>query len=240
MIKSKSVTFSLLITFLWLTLSASLVSAGQIQGQKSMLVIDDTFQFIPGTWARYTVRDKKKQEDYDMILAVLEPEKRREGPCFWIEVTIKARNSPRVVTRFLMPKTRQGPGNPLEAIVQIKGYDPFTVPESFMKGKDAEVGQQQKYHLSRKIRKSSFKLKSGGMVEIWKVDAVNNSNKHVTAWVSKRLPPLGVYKIDTPETGMYLRQWGTRARSRITGTPMNFYLWLTSLVGNALNDDSKK
>ena len=41
-------------------LFAAFCSADEIQGQKQMVVIDGTFQFIPGTWATYTVHDKQK------------------------------------------------------------------------------------------------------------------------------------------------------------------------------------
>ncbi len=131
-------------------LSAMFCHGGEIQGQKQMIVVDDAFQFIPGTWARYTIHDKQKQEEYEMTFAVMEDENRPEGSCSWMEVIIKAQNTPTVVTRFLAKKTTQGPGKVLEAIVEMEGYSPFTVPQNFMEGEDAEVGQTQKYHLSKK------------------------------------------------------------------------------------------
>ncbi len=215
-------------------------STEEIKGQKPMLVIDDTFRFVPDTWGEYTVRDKKKKQTYTMVMAMLEQQKCREGQCFWMEITIMAKDTPTVVTRFLTPQTPKGPGKPLSAIVQISGFDPFKVPAGFMKGEDAEVGQQQNYHLSEKIRKKTIKTKQGTSIEIWQVEAVNDKKERITAWVSEQLPPLGLYQVDTADTSMHIKTWGTGARSQITGKPMNFYLWLTKIVGKALVDGTDK
>jgi len=51
---------------------------------------------------------------------------------------------------------------------------------------------------------------------------------------------MGVFKINTPEIGMYLVDWGSDAKSRITGTPMNFYLWIASQIGEALINTEEK
>lgn len=208
----------------------------QIKGQRPMLVIDDTFQFIPGTWAKYAIRDKKRQQDYEMIMAVLDRERRGGMDCSWMEVTIRAEDTPEVVTRFLVPMTSRGPGKPLAAIVQMEGYDPFTVPDSFMEGDDAEVGQRQTFHLVKKLETRTIQTRKGKTVKLWQADAVNDRGEHITAWVSDELPPLGLYEADTPEAAMHIKSWGTDARSGIRGEPMNFYLWLTSVVSKAISE----
>jgi len=43
-----------------------------------------------------------------------------------------------------------------------------------------------------------------------------------------------VVMAETDEVGMYLDNWGMQAKSRIEGTPMNFYLWLMMQIGDGL------
>ncbi len=50
-----------------------------------MIVVDDAFQFIPGTWATYTIRDKQKQDEYEMTFFVMEDEDRSEGLFNWVK-----------------------------------------------------------------------------------------------------------------------------------------------------------
>lgn len=142
-------------------------SADEIQGQKQMVVIDDTFQFIPGTWATYMVFDKQKKEEYEMTFSVMEDGNKHEGACSWMEVIIKMKQTPTVVTRFLAKKTKQGPGEVLEAIVQMEGYSPFTVPHNFLKGEDAEVGQTLNYRLAKKVRKKALIFNIGKSICGW-------------------------------------------------------------------------
>jgi len=225
--------------YFFLFFFTSFCSADEIQGQKQMVVIDDTFQFIPGTWATYTVHDKQKNEEYEMTFSVMEDGNMSDGACSWMEVVVKMKQTPTVVTRFLARKTKQGPGEVLEAIVQMEGYTPFTVPHNFLTGEDAEVGQTLTYHLAKKVRKKSVNFQNR-KISLWLVEAISDDQQAIQAWVSEELPPMGIFKIDTSEVGMYLDDWGTGAQSEVTGTPMNFYLWITSQISKALIDEEKK
>lgn len=233
--KNSGILLVALTFFLCSFLPATKLIAGEIQGQKQMLVIEDTFQFIPGTWAKYTVRDKREQEEYLMTLSVLQGERRQHQQCYWLEVIIESQKASTVVTQFLTPQTKQGPGKVLEAIVQVDGYAPFTVPHHFLEGEEAEVGQTLSYQLVRKVRKKVLNFRDR-KVNTWLVEARDNNQQSVHAWVSEELPPIGIFKVDTSDVGMYLEDWGNSAHSNISGTPMNFYLWLTTVIGKAFND----
>ena len=236
---SRFLAIQVLTMFFSCFLFTAFCSGDEIQGQKQMVVVDDAFQFIPGTWATYTVDDKRKKEEYEMKFSVMEDGNIPGVACSWMEVVIKTKQTPTVVTRFLARKTRQGPGEVLEAIVQMDGYSPFTVPHNFLTGEDAEVGQTLNYRLAKKVRKKSVKFQNR-KIDLWLVEATSDDQQSVEAWVSEEVPPLGVFKIDTSEVGMYLQDWGTGAQSGIAGTPMNFYLWLTSQIGKALVDEEKQ
>lgn len=46
--------------------------------------------------------------------------------------------------------------------------------------------------------------------------------------------PIGVIMAESPQIGMYLSDWGGGAKSKIEGTPVNFYVWLMMQMGGAL------
>ena len=222
--------------FMALLLLTGPARAGEkIQGQKQMMIVDDTFQFIPGSWGDYTIRDKKKKESYHFVLSVLKNERVAGKDCAWMEIKIDMKGKPSVLTRVLMEKTAKGPGEALKAIVQIAGFDPFTVPEKYLKeGKEKQVAPTRKYKVVKRLRQRKI-LFNGHTINLWEVEAESTDRHKVTAWVSNEIPPLGVFKVDIPEFGMYLNDWGSGAKSEITGTPMNFYLWIAQQVGSAIS-----
>ena len=183
--------------------------------------------------------DKVKKESYHFVLSVLDNERVQGKDCSWMQIRIDMKGKPSVVTKILVEKTKQGPGDPLKAIVQITGFDPFIVPEKYLKGKDAQVAQQEKYKIVKRLTRREVYFK-GRKINLWKVQTETESGKKALAWVSEEILPLGVYKVDIPKFGMYLNDWGTGAKSEISGTPMNFYLWLAKIVGNALTEGMGK
>jgi hypothetical protein len=112
----------------------------EIEGQRPMMIVGDAFQFIPGAWSSYYVHDRAKKEYYRMYIATLERLTRDGKSCSWMEVGVTPEKDPAVVTRFLVEETRSGPGEILDVIVQVQGYSPFTVPESFYRGEEKDVG----------------------------------------------------------------------------------------------------
>ena len=48
------------------------------------------------------------------------------------------------------------------------------------------------------------------------------------------MAPIGVVLAESPQADMVLSDWGTGAKSRIEGTPVNFYVWLMMQMGGAL------
>ena len=60
--------------------------AGYIQGQRPMMFVSDTFQFVPGAWTSYYVHDKGKNEHYTMHMATLEKLKQDGKQCSWLEI----------------------------------------------------------------------------------------------------------------------------------------------------------
>ncbi len=225
----------------WL-LIPGMAQAEKIQGQKQIMVVDDVFQFIPGTWGDYTIVDKKKKESYHFVMSVLNTERFQGKNCSWVQIRIDMKGKPSVVTKVLMEKTPKGPGEAMKAIVQIAGFDPFTVPEKYLKGEEAQVAPSEKYEIVRKLRKKKVIYK-GREVSLWQVQAATKGGKKATVWVAENVPPLGVFKVDLPEYGMALNDWGTGAKNEITGTPMNFYLWIAKVIGSAFSKglaESKK
>ncbi len=115
--------------------------AADVQGQKPVMFVGDTFQFVPGAWASYYIYDKTKNEHYVMQMATLERGKQDGKQCSWMEIEVLPESGPAVVTRMLTEETKQGPGALLDVIVQVKGYSPFTVPKKYYEGENKEVGE---------------------------------------------------------------------------------------------------
>lgn len=207
----------------------------EIEGQRPLMIVGDTFQFTPGAWASYFIHDRAKKEYYRMYIATLERLTRDGKPCSWMEVGMTPEKDPSVVTRFLVEETPKGPGEMLDVIVQVQGYAPFTVPESFYKGEgeDRDVGNFQGAAIAKRIARRVIPL-GGQTVNAWDVEAVDAKGNTLGALVSEEVAPIGVIMAESPLMGMYLSDWGGGAKSRIEGTPVNFYMWLMMQMGGAL------
>ena len=207
----------------------------EVQGQRPMMIVGDAFQFTPGAWSSYTVQDRAKKEYYRMYIATLERLTRDGKPCSWMEVGVTPEKDPYVVTRFLVEETPEGPGEMLDVIVQVQGYAPFKVPESFYKGEvgDRDVGNFQGAAVARRIARRVIPI-GGRTVDVWDVEAVDAKGETLEALVSGEVAPIGVVMAESPLMGMYLSDWGSGAKSKIEGTPVNFYVWLMMQMGGAL------
>ena len=223
--------FSLLIFVLGSIAGGAL--AADIQGQKPFMFIGDTFQFAPGAWTSYYIHDKAKNEHYIMHMATLERTKQDGKPCSWMEIEMLPENGPAVVTRLLVEETKQGPGDLQDVIVQVKGYSPFTVPRKYYEGENKEVGEFRTTQITKRIVRRTFQL-SGRSISAWEVEAVDDKGNISEAIVSEQILPIGVIMAETNQVGMYLKDWGMSAKSKIDGAPMNFYLWLMMQVGAGL------
>ena len=207
--------------------------AADIQGQKPVMFIGNAFQFVPGAWSSYYVHDKEKNEHYIMHMATLERLKQDGKQCSWMEIEMLPESGPSVVTRLLVEETKQGPGDLLEVIVQVKGYSPFTVPRKYYEGENKEVGEFRTTQIAKRIARRTFDL-SGRSIAAWEVEAVDDKGNMTEALVSEQVLPIGVIMAETSQAGMYLKDWGLSAKSKISGTPINFYLWLMMQIGAGL------
>ncbi|OPY67829.1 MAG: hypothetical protein A4E57_02072 [Syntrophorhabdaceae bacterium PtaU1.Bin034] len=138
-----------------------------------------------------------------------------------------------MVTRFLVEETKEGPGNIREVIVQMKGYRPFTVPKKYFEGTDKEVGQFTPSFIQKRVAQRIMNL-AGTNIPAWEAEATDSKGKRTRALVSENILPLGVIMAETAEVGMYLSEWGQGAGTKITGTPVNFYLWIMMQVGEGM------
>jgi hypothetical protein len=218
-----------------------LLAEEKVPGQKPLVIIADTFQFVPGAWARYNVYDKEKKEAYDLYFAVLGREEKDGQACAWIEVDVRIKDQPRVVTRFLALETPQGPGDVKNVIVQVEGYSPFTVPKKFLKP-DQGKGQVAQLKPARVVKKLERRAVGpvGRRVQAWVVEAVTDDGQEVKAVVSEELPPIALYEAESPALRMTAVDWGLGARTRITGEPVPFWLWLMEQVEKGMAGDKKK
>ncbi|HET6490469.1 MAG TPA: hypothetical protein VFG28_11995 [Syntrophales bacterium] len=217
-------------------LAASQGQSAEIRGQRPMMIVGDTFQFTPGAWASYFIHDREKMEYYKMYIATLERLTCEEKSCSWMEVGVTPEKDAAVVTRFLVEETRSGPGEIFDVVVQVQGYSPFTVPKSFYKGDaaDKDVGNFRGAAVAKRITQRIIPI-GGRTVNTWDVEAVDAKGGVMNALISEEVAPIGVVLAESPLFGMYLSDWGNGAKSRIEGTPVNFYVWLMMQMGGGLS-----
>jgi len=213
----------------------------QVPGQKPLVVISDAFQFVAGSWARYHILDKKKNEMYIMSIAILNREPVKGKPCSWLEVEVLMKGQPRVVTRILAEETKQGPGEIESAIVQVQGFDPFTVPQKFLKPDkaDDQVAQFKPAKVIKKLARQTVGPK-GRQVQAWQVEAVTQDGQDIRAVVSEAILPIAVYDVESTDIRMTAEDWGLGAKTKIEGTPIPFWLWLLDQIGKGMDKGEKK
>lgn len=224
---------ALLLILLFLCLPAGEARSATIQGQKPMMVIGDVFHFTPGSWAVYHILDRVKNERYRMYISVLEKTVRNEKPCSYMEVEVTPEDSTPIASRFLVEETKEGPGELFDVVVQVKGYAPFTVPRQLYEGKEREIGQFQNSYVAKRTSRKTVTL-NGRTLPVWEVDATDKKGRKIKALVSEEVPPMGIVTAETEKTDIYLDSWGTDAKSKISGTPISFYLWLAMQLGRTL------
>ena len=223
----------LLIVFPLLCLPPGEVSGAPIEGQKPMMVIGDVFHFTSGSWAIYRINDRVKKEQYRMYISVLEKTVRNEKPCSWMEVEVTPEGASPIASRLLVEETKEGPGELFDVVVQVKGYSPFTVPKQLYEGKEREIGQFQNSYVAKRTGRKSVTV-NGRTVPVWEVDATDRKGRKIKALVSEEVPPMGIVSAETEKTDVYLESYGTDAKSRISGAPISFYLWLAMQLGRSL------
>lgn len=208
-------------------------AAQQIPGQKPWIVVAERFQFTPGAWASYEVTDKVAREVYRLYVATLEREKKQRRPASWMEIGVESADNPAVVTRLLAEETVEGPGKLLKVIVQVAGYAPFTVPKKYFEGEHAQVSPARTVEIARTLERRTVAVGSRE-IDAWEVEARDTSGAALHAVVSERVLPIGVVEAESDAMRMVLLDWGTDARTKISGAPRPFTLWILEHIANEM------
>ncbi|RPI21148.1 MAG: hypothetical protein EHM61_25460 [Acidobacteria bacterium] len=210
-----------------------------IPGQKQFIVIDDSFRFIQGAWASYTILEKAKQQDYTMQIAVLEHVVKKGKPLTWMEVAVEMPGQPGVVTRMLVEETPQGPGEISEMIVQVAGYSPFRVPKKYYNDpKTRQAGAVQTVVSRKRLNKCDVDC-GGQTVSAWELEAEAADGTPIRAVVSEEVAPIGVCFAETADVAMRLTARGSDAKTGIHGSPRSFTLWILEQLADGLSQEPK-
>lgn len=203
-------------------------------GQRQMVIVEGQFQWVQGSWARYDVADKVKNEHYRLTFAVLEPKDVKRKPYRWLELEAVLEREPKVVTRFLAEETSEGPGKLEEVIVQMEGLKAFRVPKKYLNpGKGKTANPVVPAVVLKRLAEREIDV-AGKRVKVIDVEAADSKGRPLTALVSLEVPPIGVVSAENDEVSMTLKDFGNGAATRITGPVLNFYLWIMERVAGAL------
>lgn len=201
--------------------------------QASPLVIKDTFSFVPGTWADYTIFDKAKNETSRMYIAALKRETVGGKPGIWLEIEMETTDAPLVVTDIFAEETKDGPGKIYKAVVQVKGMSPFTIPKKYLEGQDQQVGKFEAAQIVKRLEQKKI-VHKGRTIDTLTVEAQDKEGRKTTATVSVQIPPIAVFAAETDDMRMTLNDWGDGAATRIEGTPIGMTLWIIEQIANGL------
>jgi len=227
--------YIILFAFIFLAIPAMAQQEAPKAGGQPVLLIDGAWNPQPGAWGLYHITDKKTGKVSSMQFTTLERGEYDGKQGRWLEITVRDPKAGEVVTRVLMEENSNGPTKVLEAIVQPEGHDPFTIPDSMLE--DAEQGVENDFKpikVDEKVKKITYKYK-GKKYPAWKVRGKDQNNQPVLATVSEHAPPLGLLYAETADVKMKLKKYGGGATTRIKGEPINFYLWITNQIADALS-----
>lgn len=222
----------LLAAFVLVLAGAVPVAGQQIKAQRPVMMIGDVFQFNEGSWATYTMHDKKDDTYFSMTMSILESVRRGQKDYAWMEVEIETEKE-LVVTRFLTEKTKAGPGDLLEAIVYVYGLEPFRIPKRMLKDANKQTPPLQVGQVTKRIEQKQL-LFDGESLDVWAVEGTDQQGGPMTAMVSLGVAPIGVLLAETNEISMYLEAWGGGATTRIKGEPVGFTMWVLSMVADGM------
>ena len=218
---------------LLLAATAAGLAAGaeRFPGQKPLPFIESVFQLVPGSWARYNVVDKTRNETYKLSVAVLSRKSIDGKKHAWIEVSVQAAGAHPVVTRFLAEETRQGPAPARSAIVQVQGNEPWTVPAALLRRcPDGDPVAPIQRGVLTKILSECAVCSRGRILQAWSVEARLEGGRFARGVMSEDLPPLGISELDSEEVHMSAEDWGRGAGTGIKGNPIPLWRWLADKV----------
>jgi len=229
--RKRLVISAILLAFL--TAASALSAQDTIPKQASMIVLKDTFQFVPGTWADYTVFDKEKNESYRFYIAALTRETVGGQSGIWLEIEAEMKGSPLVITAIFAEETKDGPGKIFKAVVQVKGMSPFVVPKKYLGGEDQAVGTYETAQIVKRLEQKKI-VHKGRTIDTLLVEAQDEEGRKTTATVSLQIPPIAIYAAETDDVRMTLNDWGIGAGTRIEGEPIGFTFWLLEQIVNGM------
>jgi hypothetical protein len=149
-----------------------------------------------------------------------------------IEATVK--DAPVVVTRVLIEEKKAGPFRIDQAIVQVQGYSPFSVPQKYLEGQDQQVGQFQTAHIVSQLAQQVIEH-NGKKINAITAEAATDKGDKMSITYSLELPPIAVYQAENKDFRLSINDWGMDARSKINGPPESFLLWIMEQVNNAIS-----
>lgn len=213
--------------------TAPLAAQEPFPKQASLIVIEGTFAFVPGTWASYTVLDKGKNETSRLMIAALKRETVGGRPGIWLEIEAEMKDAPAIITDLFAEETKDGPGKIYKAVIQVKGMSPFIVPKKYLEGEDQSVGAYQPAQIVKRLEPKKLVIK-GRTIDTLQVEAQDKEGRTTKASVSVQVPPLALVTAETDDLKMTLDDWGEGAVSRISGLPVGFTLWLMEQIAEGM------
>jgi len=175
-------------------------------------------QLRPGTWAQYSVINRRLNVIILVRLAALE----RERGGQWLELGITDSTQRTMVMKYLLQGSLLSPTRVLEAVVQPPGEQPFFLPESVAGKQLPALTTEKELRAARgtkRVTVSSVRVHvPAGTFKADKVRQVQDS-RATEIWLSNEVRGWPLVKMDDGHLSLELIAHGVGSRSQIRGTP---------------------
>ncbi len=211
-------------------LAGFFLCAGFLRAENPAIPVPEGgFDFLEGAWSSYSINSISEGREFEFKISVLEAGSYRRRDGRWLEVKISSESLPAVLTRILAEETPSGPGEILQAVVQVEGTDPFTMPLSFLKG-----GQEPRFKTvaAPPDAERADIIWNGKEIDVIRAEGEDEDGNPFKIVLSSDAPPLSVVYFESAEIMMSLMDLGSGAVTEITGRPRSFFPWLISRMRN--------
>ena len=202
------------------------VSVGATERQQDTMFLQDTFCWVPGAWAEYHLVRGSTSTPLRFRMAITELDTSSVPAKAWVEVGIGPTNGAMIITRMKLEANDSGPGDPLEAIMQLPGSDPIAVPRKHLKSGKASGTRALRWTCTSAQPAWSNMTWLGQEITVAEMTATNSTGARSTVFVSSNVPPLCIVSASATNMEMRMVAWGGNATSSIAGKPVGLLRWI--------------
>lgn len=176
------------------------------QNVSSQEILENLLELIPlepelGSWSLYEVKDKSTNTTLLLREAITDEEIVESTKCFWLETEVIPTIGFPSVYRFLIQPEKEG----RHKILKIVAREGANLPETYNHNSIPRAEENKKFR-KKLIDEGIIEYKSG------KIEAkhynIKTEDKEIDIWVTPKVKPLGIVKLNSKDGEMLLVKFG--------------------------------